>query len=124
MGGMWETRPIIGAFGSLGPRRLWMRETHALVDDEPLTPFQRAALAADFASPYANAGEGGLAWINSDATLYLHRLPQSEWIGFEVVNHQATGGVAIAECWLHDELGPIGSSSVAALAQRPLRIQP
>ncbi|HEY2480567.1 MAG TPA: acyl-CoA thioesterase domain-containing protein [Caulobacteraceae bacterium] len=118
MGGMWATRPIVGAFGDLGPRRLWMREVRELVGGEALTPFVRAALAADFASPYANAGENGLAWINSDITLYLHRLPTTDWIGFEVVNHQATDGVAIAECWLHDEVGPIGSSSVAALAQR------
>jgi hypothetical protein len=118
MGGMWATRPITGEFGSLGPRRLWMSELRELVGGEPLTPFVRAALAADFASPYANAGDAGLAWINSDITLYLHRLPTTEWIGMEVANHQATDGVAIAECWLHDEVGPIGSSSVAALAQR------
>lgn len=117
MGGMWETRLITGEFGSLGPRRLWMREVRELVGGEPLTPFVRAALAADFASPFANAGEAGLAWINSDITLYLHRPPATAWIGFEVINHQATDGVAIAECWLHDEAGPIGSSSVAALAQ-------
>jgi hypothetical protein len=118
LGGMWETRPIVGAFGAVGPRRLWMREVRELVGGEPLTPFVRAALSADFASPYANAGEAGLAWINSDATLYLHRPPATEWIGYEVVNHQATDGVAIAECWLYDEVGAIGSSSVAALAQR------
>lgn len=118
LGGMWTTRPITGSFGSLGPRRLWMAEVRELVAGRSLTPFVRAALAADFTSPFANAGEGGLAWINSDVTLYLHRLPVSEWIGVEVANHQATDGVAIAECWFHDEVGPIGSSSVAALAQR------
>lgn len=117
LGGMWATRPIVGSFGSTGPRRLWMSEVRLLVDNEPLTPFVRAALAADFASPFANAGEGGLAWINSDATLYLCRLPVGEWIGVEVINHQANEGVAIAECWFHDEAGPIGSASVAALAQ-------
>jgi hypothetical protein len=118
MGGMWATRPITGAFGGPGPRRLWMSDVRELVGGQPLTPFVRAALAADFASPYANAGDAGLAWINSDITLYLHRLPTTEWIGFEVVNHQATDGISIAECWLHDEAGPIGASSVAALAQR------
>ena len=118
LGGMWATRPIVGSFGGDGPRRIWMKEVRELVGGEPLTPFVRAALAADFASPFANAGDQGLAWINSDITLYLHRLPVTEWIGVEVVNHQATDGVAIAECWFHDEDGPIGTSSVAALAQR------
>ncbi len=48
----------------------------------------------------------------------LHRLPEKEWIGFEVVNHNATDGIAIGECYLYDQQGPIGTSTVAALAQR------
>jgi hypothetical protein len=118
MHGKWTTRPIVGAMGTLGPRRLWMSEVRELVGGTPLTPFVRAAVAADFASPFANAGDHGLGFINSDVTLYLHRLPVKEWIGFEVVNHHATDGVAIGECWLYDEEGPIGTSTVAALAQR------
>jgi hypothetical protein len=118
MHGKWITRPIVGAMGSLGPRRLWMSEVRDLVEGTPLTPFVRVAVAADFASPFANAGDQGLGFINSDVTLYLHRLPVKEWIGFEVVNHHAADGIAIGECWLYDEQGPIGTSTVAALAQR------
>jgi hypothetical protein len=94
-----------------------MSEVRELIEGEPMTPFVRVALAADFASPFANSGDKGLAWINTDITLYLHRMPATEWIGFEVKNHGATDGVAIGECWLHDEQGPIGTSTVAALAQ-------
>jgi hypothetical protein len=118
LGGMWEIRPITGGMGTVGPRRTWMREVRALVDGHALTPFVRAALAADFASPFANAGDKGLGYINSDVTLYLHREMRGEWIGFEVVNHHATDGVAIGECFVYDFEGPIGSASVAALAQR------
>jgi Acyl-CoA thioesterase C-terminal domain/Acyl-CoA thioesterase N-terminal domain len=118
MHGKWAIRPIVGAMGTLGPRRLWMSEVRDLVDGAPLTPFVRVAVAADFASPFANAGDQGLGYINSDVTLYLHRLPVKEWIGFEVVNHQATDGIAIGECILYDEQGAIGTSTVAALAQR------
>jgi len=102
----------------VGPRRCWMGEVRELIGGQPLSPLVRAALAADFASPFANAGEKGLAYINSDVTLYLHRLPVTEWVGYEVVNHGATDGVAIGECFLHDERGPIGSATVAALAQK------
>ena len=116
--GKWATRPIVGHMGSLGPRCLWMSEVRELVDGCALTPFVRVAVAADFASPFANAGDQGLAFINSDVTVYLHRLPVTEWIGFEVVSHHAAEGVAIGECWLYDEQGPIGTSTVAALAQR------
>jgi hypothetical protein len=118
MHGKWTTRPIAGAMGTVGPRRLWMSEVRDLVEGVPLTPFVRVAVAADFASPFANAGDQGLGYINSDVTLHLHRLPVKEWIGFEVVNHQATDGIAIGECFLYDQQGPIGSSTVAALAQR------
>jgi acyl-Coa thioesterase superfamily protein/acyl-CoA thioesterase superfamily protein len=118
MNGKWTTRPIVGAMGTVGPRRLWMSEVRDLVEGAPLTPFVRVAVAADFASPFANAGDHGLGYINSDVTLYLHRLPVTPWIGFEVVNHHAADGIAIGECWLYDETGPIGTSTVAALAQR------
>ena len=118
MHGKWTTRPIVGSMGTLGPRRLWMSEVRELVEGVPLTPFVRVALAADFASPFANAGDSGLGFINSDVTLYLHRLPETQWIGFEVTNHHATDGIAVGECWLYDEEGAIGTSTVAALAQR------
>jgi len=117
LGGMWAVKPIAGAMGSLGARRTWMAEVRPLVEGEPLTPFARVALAADFASPFANAGDAGLGYINSDVTLYLHRLPVGEWIGLEVVNHEATDGVAIGACRLFDEEGAIGTAGVAALAQ-------
>ena len=117
MNGMWAMRPIVGGFGALGPRRTWMSEVRELVEGCPLTPFVRVAVAADFASPFANAGDRGLAYINSDVTLYLHRPLDGEWVGFEVVNHQATDGVAIGECWLYDRAGPIGLAAVTALAQ-------
>ena len=118
MGGMWATRRIEGDFGSVGQKRIWMSEVRELVAGRALTPFVRVALAADFASPFANAGDAGLEFINSDVTVYLHRLPVTEWLGFEVVNHGATDGVAIGECWLYDEEGPIGQAACAALAQR------
>jgi hypothetical protein len=118
LGGMWEIRSITGAMGTVGSRRLWMREIRELVGGVPLTPFVRAALASDFASPFANAGDKGLGYINSDATLYLHREMKGEWIGMEVVNHHATDGVAIGECFVYDVEGPIGTAGVAALAQK------
>jgi hypothetical protein len=118
LGGMWEIRSITGTWGTVGPRRIWMRDIRELVEGQALTPFVRAALASDFASPFANAGDKGLGYINSDVTLYLHREPKGEWIGFEVINHHATDGVAIGECFAYDIEGAIGSSAVAALAQK------
>ena len=119
MGGMWDIRRISGDFGAPGyPRRVWMAEIRDLVEGEPFTPFARVATAADFVSPFANSGDQGLSYINSDVTIYLHREPVSDWVGFDVVGHGATGGVAVAECRLYDEQGVIGSANCAALAQK------
>ena len=117
MFGMWGLRPISGKIGEFGQRRTWMHEVRALVGGEPLTPFARVAVGADYASPLANAGDSGLGYINSDLTLYLHRLPAGEFIGYESVTHGATDGVAVGECHLYDEHGRIGWASVCALAQ-------
>jgi hypothetical protein len=120
MNGMWSMRQIGEGIRGHGPRKVWMSEIRELVEGAPLTPFTRVAVACDFASPLANVSDAGLGYINTDVTLYLHRLPVGPWIGFESVNHHATDGVALGECLVHDEEGPIGSASVAALAQKPL----
>jgi hypothetical protein len=99
-------------------RRTWLREVRPLVGGEPYTPFSRVATGVDYTSPTANGSESGLDFINSDVTLYLHREPISEWIGYEVADHQGAEGVALGHCRLHDEHGPIGFSSCAALAQK------
>src|SRR3978361_1934691 len=116
MGGMWAMRRIAGDFGTVGQKRTWMSGVRELVGGRALTPFVRVAVSADFASSFANAGDAGLEFINSDVTIYLHREPATEWIGYEVVNHGATDGVAIAECFLYDELGSIGSAAPPARA--------
>jgi acyl-Coa thioesterase superfamily protein/acyl-CoA thioesterase superfamily protein len=116
--GMMTMRPITGAMGTFGQKRVWLRESRELVGGTPLTPFMRAAIPADLANPFSNSGDRGLGYINSDVTIYLHRLPVDEWIGMEVVNHHATDGVAIGQVVLYDRTGAIGTSSVCGPAQR------
>lgn len=116
MFGMFGLRQITGRIGSFGVRRAWMSENRLLVANEPLTPFVRVAGGADYVSALANASNQGLGYINSDVTLYLHRLPATGWVGYETVAHHATEGVAIGHCNLYDELGRIGWGSVCALA--------
>lgn len=119
MFGQWEMRWITGNIYQAGKRELWMRELRELVGGEPLTPFMRVALGADYASPLANVGEGGgYTFINSDLTLYLSRLPAGEWVGYESLAHEASEGIAIGHCNLYDESGRIGWASACGLAQR------
>jgi len=121
----WEMRPITeGGFGSFEQKRMWLRDTRALVEGEQMTPFVRVATAADIANPLANSGTNGLEFINGDITLYLARLPVDEWIGFEVTRHVSAEGVAVGECAVYDTRGPIGTSTVSAVAQRPMEMSP
>ena len=116
---LWDMRQLTGDIGEeVRQRRSWVREVRELVRGEKLTPFTRVAVAADYASPFSQMTPQGLAYINSDLTLYLHRLPKDEWIGFEVTDHGSARGVSNSTCRLHDETSAIGSVTVAALAQR------
>jgi hypothetical protein len=106
----------LNAWGESERGRVWMRETHPLVEDEQVTPFVRVALAADFASPLSNFGSRGLRFINADYTLTLARLPESDLIGVEATGHLSADGVATGQVTLHDAAGPIGFSLVTAVA--------
>jgi hypothetical protein len=109
-----------GGFEAVDQKRFWIRDTEQLIEGEDLSPFVRAALAADFASPLANSGEGGVRFINADITLYLSIEPRSEWLGLEVGNHLSAAGVAVGQCTLYDTVGAIGHIAVAAVANAAL----
>ncbi|MCB1647298.1 MAG: thioesterase family protein [Pseudomonadales bacterium] len=113
-----ERKPVYGAMGKFGKKAMWLRDTRLFCDDKPATPYVRVAQVADFTNPWSNSGDGGLGYINSDVTLYLHRYSVDDWLGMEVVNHQATDGIAIGQCLIHDRAGCIGISTVTGLAQK------
>lgn len=113
----WHLRFAEGGFGKPGRKRAWVKEYRELVAGVSLTPFVRAALACDFTSPVTNSGDRGLKYINTEATMHLHRLPAGEWIGFDVTDHQASNGISVGQARIYDELGPLGFGSAAALAQ-------
>ena len=117
----FEVRSVAGTFGGTTEKRCWIRETCELVAGVPFTAFSRAAIAADYASPYAHAGDAGIRYINTDVTLHLHRVPEGEWIGFEATGHEASRGIAVGHCRLHDRAGAIGFASCTALANEQRR---
>jgi hypothetical protein len=111
----WQIWRVGDAFGSLSGG-LWIRETHPLITGEPLTPLERLAMAADFVSPVSNFSTAGLGFINADYTVYLAREPQGEYVGIQPSGHLSEAGVAVGHCVLHDERGPVGFVSTAAIA--------
>ncbi|SOC50331.1 Thioesterase-like superfamily protein [Blastococcus aggregatus] len=97
-------------------RRMWVTEKSPLVEGEALSPFVRAALAADLASPLAHRSNGELEFINADYTLTLSRDPVGDSIGLESGGHAGDSGVAVGHCTMHDAEGPIGFSMAVAVA--------
>lgn len=106
----------IDAWQHDGPKFAWVRETQLLVDDEPLSPFTRAVIAADITSSLSHCGTDGLEFINADYTVTLSRLPEGVYIGLAAMTHYDHAGVATGVASLFDERGPIGSGVALALA--------
>lgn len=113
----WDVRPFVGHIGAVSEKRAWVRDFRELVGGQKLTPFGHVALCADFVSPFSNIGDKGPTFINSDVNLHLHRLPVSDWIGFQVVNFQADDGIALGQVRIFDTKGSIGAATASAIAQ-------
>jgi acyl-CoA thioesterase len=103
--------------GEGGAKFTWLRLAQPLIDDEPLTPFARAAMAADVTASLVNWSSEGLKFINADYTLTLSRLPKGPMIGLASQNHSTHDGIATGSATLFDEDGEIGSSLSVSLAQ-------
>jgi hypothetical protein len=99
-----------------GQKFAWVRETKLLVDNEPLTPFVRAAMAGDVTSSLTHWGTDGLHFINADYTLTLSRLPEGTLVGLASLTHYSHAGVATGVATIFDQDGPIGSGVATALA--------
>ena len=117
----WIFRLVDEGFGSAGRGRVWTNDTAPLVDDEPLSPFVRAAVSGDLACPLANSSDQGLHYINADYTLALSRYPAGEWIGLEVAQQLAADGISVGAATLVDLDGPFATSTGVSLANPPLQ---
>jgi hypothetical protein len=109
-----------GTYQSLRQRPA-ARLVRPLVDGEPLTPFTRAAMAADVTASLVNWGSEGLKFINADYTLTLSRLPEGSIIGLASQSHSTHDGVATGSATLFDQQGQIGTSVAVSLAQSGFR---
>ena len=115
---MVEARRVAGVPGS-GQAIAWIRIPVPLVAGEPLTPLVRVASTSDFGNALGQirpTDETG--FINADITLYLHRLPEGEWIGLDTVGAAHPTGLGMVETVLHDERGTIGRVVQAVMVNR------
>jgi hypothetical protein len=104
-----ELRAVKGSALEPGPATYWFRVTAPLVDDEPITPLDRALIAADFGNGISSVlSIDRHVFINPDLTVHLHRLPAGEWVANDARTWLDPGGAAVSEGVLADESGPFG----------------
>lgn len=88
----------------------------AVVQGEPPSPFQQAAMAADFVNMVANWGDHGIEFINTDVTLTLVRLPEGDGVGLVAEHREEHDGVSVGMAAVVDRQGVVGFAGVTGLA--------
>ena len=94
----------------------WIRIPIPFVEGEETTPLVRIAATSDFGSAFSGMGvRDSVPFINADITLYLHRLPEGEWIGLQSARRAEPSGIGVAAATFFDPTGPVGRSVHALL---------
>jgi hypothetical protein len=105
-----ELRRARGEFGK-GRVAKWMRMRHPVIDGVAASPLQRVMIAADSGNGVSMALDPRRHRIvNPDLTVYLHRLPEGEWVCLDARTILQEHGIGLADTRLLDERGPIGRS--------------
>jgi len=101
-----------------GPTSAWMRAIPVLSDEEP-SGFQRICALADSGNAIGrNAEPDEVAFVNPDLTVTLHREPDGEWFGTDVISHWQPNGIGLADALLFDHLGPVGRAVQTILLRK------
>lgn len=108
-----------GSFETRGPAAT-TRDSGEVASPATTGTLRRNQTAADFGNGISAPLDWNEGWtfINPDLTVYLHRLPEGEWIGVDAVTWPESRGIAVAEAALHDERGRVGRSVQSLLLDR------
>lgn len=104
-----------------GRATAWVRTDVGLVAGDSVSSAARAIGLLDIANGIAVRAEPTeVAFPNIDLTAHLFALPRGPWLGFDTTVSFSTDGLGLTHSIIHDETGPIGSSS-QMLTVRPAR---
>jgi len=113
-----DARRVRGGYG-VNPTAVWIRTRIALVAGEAPSPLQRVMIAADSGNGVAVVLDPRrFTFLNADLTVYVHRLPQDEWVCLESVTAPEPTGVGLTASRLFDRRGPIGWSLQGLVVQQ------
>jgi hypothetical protein len=98
----------VGAAQTGMPGRAWTRLRGSVVGGDEVSPAMRLAVAGDFTSALAVGLDfSRFVAINPDVTLYIERLPESDWIGVESLSSISPDGIGTSSGTLHDLRGRV-----------------
>ena len=102
-----------------GRATYWVRTDVGLVEEEETSALSRAAGLLDIANGMTvRAAPTDVLFPNVDLTAHFFAQPQGAWLGFDTTVSFGGAGVGLTTTVLHDESGPIGTSS-QCLTVRP-----
>jgi hypothetical protein len=95
--------------------RGWARLNATVVEGEPASDLARAAVVADLAAGMTNTRGGIVEFINADVSLFLERVPSSDWLRLDLERPDLASGIAVASASLGDEVGPAGQAVMTSV---------
>lgn len=108
----------ICGFGGTGEGEAWFRMPVPVVEGVENSPFVHISTLSDFGNGlgqlYVKNSAGS---INADITLYLHRIPEGDWVGFKSKAVMQDHGIGVITTQLYDLQGLVGSISQAIMPQ-------
>lgn len=108
-----------GDFAEMGPGKAWARPIVDLVDDEPMSRWQRTFVVVDSGNGISLAlPPSEYPAINCDTTLVLDRTPTSDWIGIDAETTMAPDGGAVTVTKVHDQTDVAGLAMQTLFARR------
>jgi len=114
-----EVDRVVGEPGGGPPSISWYRALVPLVEGDAMSPMQRLALFADFASASAlYLDHAAYSAINPDVTVQVLRPPVGEWICVDGSTEAGGNGVGHSRASLYDTDGFVASASTSQLIDR------
>jgi len=113
-----EMRIAHGKFMS-GHAAVWIRPLVTLIEGQPLSALDRLLLVADCGN-----GIGGFldiekySFINPDLTVYINRLPNSDWVGIDSKSFGQKNGIGLSDSIIFDEQGFIARANQSIIIRK------
>ncbi len=104
-----DLRFVGGSTEEPGPGRTWLRLDHPLMAGETTSPLAQMATLADLGAAIGwDFSPSGGAYINTDVTLQLLRVPLGEWFYFDAATVGTAQGLAGTHTAIWDQRGQLG----------------